>query len=447
MNRLFGTDGVRGIANKELTAQLAFSLGRAGAFVLAQNSHKPKIVIGKDTRISGDLLEAGLIAGILSIGGEVIKAGVIPTPAIAVLNRQLNADAGIMISASHNPAEFNGIKFFDGKGFKLPDETEDQIQALIESGFVYPEVIGGQVGTVTELSDAHHMYEEFLLSTLVGDLSGLDIVLDCANGAAYHIGPEVFEKAGANVTIIGNDPDGININLNCGSTHMDRLRNEVLERKAHFGLAFDGDADRMLAIDEHGQLVDGDKILTIFACNMKKRNVLHADTVVVTVMSNMGLDVALEAHHCKTVKTQVGDRYVLEEMLKNGYNLGGEQSGHLILLDFNTTGDGILSGLQLASIVKTEGCSLGTLASTMKIMPQVLVNARVNGQRKMEYKQDASIQEEIKRMESTLHKKGRVLIRPSGTEPLVRVMLEGENLEEIQGMAHHLAEMIAEKLQ
>ncbi|QSX08160.1 phosphoglucosamine mutase [Alkalibacter rhizosphaerae] len=446
MSRLFGTDGVRGIANKELTPELAFALGRAGAFVLAQNNHKPKFVIGKDTRISGDLLESALIAGILSIGGEVIRAGVIPTPAIAVLNRLLRADAGVMISASHNPAEFNGIKFFDGQGFKLKDEIEDQIEMLIRSKFVYPEMTGDQVGFITELPDANEMYEQFLLKTLHADLTGLEIVLDCANGAAYRIGPEVFEKAGAKVTVIGNDPDGININLNCGSTHMERLKAEVLEQKAHFGLAFDGDADRMLAVDENGNLVDGDKLLTIFACNMKKHNLLKNNTVVVTVMSNMGLDIALEENQCHSVKTQVGDRYVLEEMLKNGYNLGGEQSGHLILLDYNTTGDGVLSGLQLAAIVKEEGKTLGTLASTMKIMPQVLVNAKVNGQKKMDYEKDAAIQEEIKRMENMLHKKGRVLIRPSGTEPLVRVMLEGENLEEIHDMANRLAEMIATKL-
>lgn len=447
MSRLFGTDGVRGIANLELTPQLAFALGRAGAFVLAENNHKPKFVIGKDPRISGDLLEAALVAGILSLGGDVIKAGVVPTPAIAVLNRRLKADAGVMISASHNPAEFNGIKFFDGQGFKLSDEVEDRIEALIRSEFAYPQVIGDKLGTITELTDARDMYEEFLLGTLEVDLTGLELVLDCANGAAYRIGPEVFEKAGARVTVIGNDPDGININHNCGSTHMDRLKNVVLEKKAHFGLAFDGDADRMLAVDENGNLVDGDKLLTIFACNMQKKGTLKSNTVVVTVMSNMGLDVALEKHHCHTVKTQVGDRYVLEEMLKNGYNLGGEQSGHLILLDYNTTGDGVLSGLQLASIVKREGTTLSALASNMQIMPQVLVNAKVNSTKKMDYEKDADIQEEIRRMEVQLHKKGRVLIRPSGTEPLVRVMLEGENLDEIRVMANHLADMIASKLQ
>lgn len=447
MSRLFGTDGVRGIANLDLTPQLAFALGRAGAFVLAENNHKPKFVIGKDTRISGDLLETALVAGILSLGGDVIKAGVVPTPAIAVLNRRLKADAGVMISASHNPAEFNGIKFFDGQGFKLSDEVEDRIEALIRSEFAYPQVIGDKLGTITELTDARDMYEAFLLGTLDADLTGLELVLDCANGAAYRIGPEVFEKAGARVTVIGNDPDGININKNCGSTHMDRLKNVVLEKKAHFGLAFDGDADRMLAVDENGTLVDGDKLLTIFACNMQKRGTLKSNTVVVTVMSNMGLDVALEKHQCRTVKTQVGDRYVLEEMLKNGYNLGGEQSGHLILLDYNTTGDGVLSGLQLASIIKREKTTLSALASNMQIMPQVLVNAKVNSSKKMDYEKDADIQEEIRRMEVQLHKKGRVLIRPSGTEPLVRVMLEGENLDEIRVMANHLADMIVSKLQ
>jgi phosphoglucosamine mutase len=446
MGNLFGTDGVRGVANSELTPQLAFELGRAGAYVLATNAHKPKFVIGKDTRISGDLLEAALTAGILSVGGEVIKAGVIPTPGVAILTRELKADAGVVISASHNPAEFNGIKFFNGKGFKLRDEIEDKIEELIETGFKYPSYTGERVGVVTEMKEAESVYEDFVLSTIDTDLKGLKIVLDCANGAAYKIAPEVFEKAGAEVTVIGNDPDGVNINKNCGSTHMERLQNEVLERNADFGLAFDGDADRMLAVDEKGSIVDGDKILNIFAYHMKKSQKLKNDTVVVTVMSNMGLDLALEALRCKSVKTKVGDRYVLEEMLEKGYNLGGEQSGHIILLDHNTTGDGVLSGIQLASIVKKEKKSLGELSAMMNIFPQVLVNAKVNNSKKYGYMEDEIIQGEIKKMENMLEKKGRVLIRPSGTEPLVRVMLEGENLDEIKYMAENLADMIVNRL-
>lgn len=446
MGNLFGTDGVRGVANSELTPQLAFELGRAGAYVLATNAHKPKFVIGKDTRISGDLLEAALTAGILSVGGEVIKAGVIPTPGVAILTRELKADAGVVISASHNPAEFNGIKFFNGKGFKLRDEIEDKIEELIETGFKYPSYTGDRVGVVTEMKEAESVYEDFVLSTIDTDLKGLKIVLDCANGAAYKIAPEVFEKAGAEVTVIGNDPDGVNINKNCGSTHMERLQNEVLERNADFGLAFDGDADRMLAVDEKGSIVDGDKILNIFAYHMKKSQKLKNDTVVVTVMSNMGLDLALEALRCKSVKTKVGDRYVLEEMLEKGYNLGGEQSGHIILLDHNTTGDGVLSGIQLASIVKKEKKSLGELSAMMNIFPQVLVNAKVNNSKKYGYMEDEIIQGEIKKMENMLEKKGRVLIRPSGTEPLVRVMLEGENLDEIKYMAENLADMIVNRL-
>ncbi|HAE62312.1 MAG TPA: phosphoglucosamine mutase [Eubacteriaceae bacterium] len=446
MGNLFGTDGVRGVANSELTPQLAFELGRAGAYVLATNAHKPKFVIGKDTRISGDLLEAALTAGILSVGGEVIKAGVIPTPGVAILTRELKADAGVVISASHNPAEFNGIKFFNGKGFKLRDEIEDKIEELIETSFKYPSYTGDRVGVVTEMKEAESVYEDFVLSTIDTDLKGLKIVLDCANGAAYKIAPEVFEKAGAEVTVIGNDPDGVNINKNCGSTHMERLQNEVLERNADFGLAFDGDADRMLAVDEKGSIVDGDKILNIFAYHMKKSQKLKNDTVVVTVMSNMGLDLALEALRCKSVKTKVGDRYVLEEMLEKGYNLGGEQSGHIILLDHNTTGDGVLSGIQLASIVKKEKKSLGELSAMMNIFPQVLVNAKVNNSKKYGYMEDEIIQGEIKKMENMLEKKGRVLIRPSGTEPLVRVMLEGENLDEIKYMAENLADMIVNRL-
>ncbi|MBF7095512.1 phosphoglucosamine mutase [Alkalibacter mobilis] len=446
MSRLFGTDGVRGVANTELTPQLAFELGRAGAYVLATNSHKPKFVIGKDTRISGDMLEAALLAGILSVGGEVVKVGVIPTPAIAILTRELGADAGVMISASHNPAEFNGIKFFNGQGLKLKDEIEDQIEDLIKNNFEYPVMTGEKVGTVTEMADSSRLYEEYILKTIDTDLKGLKIVLDCANGAAFEVGPEAFVKAGAEIIVIGNDPDGLNINLNCGSTHMERLQNEVLEKKADFGLAFDGDADRMLAVDENGVLVDGDKLLNIFAYHMKKKNRLKSDTVVVTVMSNMGLDLALDSQKCKSVKTKVGDRYVLEEMLKNGYNLGGEQSGHLILLDYNTTGDGVLSGLQLASIIKHENKSLGELASMMNIMPQVLVNAKVSNSKKMDYLKDETIQSEIKKMESCLDNKGRVLIRPSGTEPLVRVMLEGEDLQEIKMMAENLADMIVDRL-
>ncbi|SHE86281.1 phosphoglucosamine mutase [Alkalibacter saccharofermentans] len=446
MGNLFGTDGVRGVANSELTPQLAFELGRAGAYVLATNAHKPKFVIGKDTRISGDLLEAALTAGILSVGGEVIKAGVIPTPGVAILTRELKADAGVVISASHNPAEFNGIKFFNGEGFKLRDEIEDKIEELIEFGFEYPVYIGDGVGVVTEMNESTNVYEEFVLSTIDTDLNGLKIVLDCANGAAYKIAPEVFEKAGAEVIVIGNDPDGININKNCGSTHLERLQSEVLERNADFGLAFDGDADRMLAVDEKGNVVDGDQILNIFAYHMKKQKCLKNDTVVITVMSNMGLDLALDELKCKSVKTKVGDRYVLEEMLDKGYNLGGEQSGHIILLDHNTTGDGVLSGVQLAAIIKKENKSLGELSAMMSIFPQVLVNAKVNNNKKYGYLEDEIIQGEIRKMEIMLEKKGRVLIRPSGTEPLVRVMLEGENLNEIKTMAENLADMIVNRL-
>ncbi|NTW73062.1 MAG: phosphoglucosamine mutase [Eubacteriaceae bacterium] len=446
MGRLFGTDGVRGVANTELTPKLAFELGRAGAYVLATNSHKPKFVIGKDTRISGDMLEAALSAGICSVGGEVLRAGVIPTPGVSILTRELNADAGVVISASHNPAEFNGIKFFNNEGFKLNDEIEDRIEALINENFEYPVVGGDEVGSITDILDAAQVYEDFIMSTTEVSLEGKKIILDCANGAVYKIAPEVFTKLGAEIFTIGDDPDGININKKCGSTHLERLQNAVLERDADFGFAFDGDADRMLAVDEKGKIVDGDMILNIFASNMKKNGTLKDDTVVVTVMSNMGLDIALNNIGCKYVKTQVGDRYVLEEMKAKGYNLGGEQSGHIILLDYNTTGDGLLSAVQLATIIKKEGKKLSQLAATMKVFPQVLVNAKVANSKKYEFEKDEVIQEEIKKMEEHFHEKGRVLIRPSGTEPLVRVMIEGENLAEIRKMAENLAKLIRTRL-
>ncbi|HCX64572.1 MAG TPA: phosphoglucosamine mutase [Eubacteriaceae bacterium] len=446
MGKLFGTDGVRGIANEDLTPKLAFELGRAGAYVLATNAHKPKFIIGKDTRVSGDMLETALTAGILSVGGEVLQAGVFPTPAVALLTRELHADAGVVISASHNPAEFNGIKFFNGKGLKLRDSVEAEIEKLIQSNFTYPKYVGGDIGTFTRIKEASDMYADFVYSTLDTDLKGLTIVLDCANGAAYRIAPELFERAGATVITIGDDPDGVNINSNCGSTHLDRLQAEVLKQKADFGIAFDGDADRMLAVDDLGNEVNGDKILTIFATHMKKNHTLKQNTVVVTVMSNMGLDAALNEQDCKSVKTKVGDRYVLEEMIDKGYNLGGEQSGHIILLDHNTTGDGILSGIQLARIVKKEGKRLSELASAMKVYPQVLVNVKVDNAKKHDYQEDPTILKEIQMIEDELAEEGRVLIRTSGTEPLVRVMLEGKDHEGITKMAHHLATFIERRL-
>lgn len=447
MSRMFGTDGVRGIANKELTANLAFNLGRAGAYVLTEGTHKPKILVGKDTRISGDMLEAALVAGILSVGAEAVCVGVVPTPAIAYLTREYGADAGVMISASHNPVKDNGIKFFDNKGYKLSDELEDTIQRVIETNFEgVPTPIGEELGRKRVEEEALEDYIEFAKSTIDVNFKGMKIALDCANGAAYEAAVQTFRDLGAEVVVINNDPDGININKNCGSTHPEELMDYVVRKGCDLGLAFDGDADRCLAVDEKGNLINGDFILAICGTHMKKHNILKNDTMVVTVMSNLGLDIAMKNEGIGLVKTTVGDRYVLEEMLKNGYKLGGEQSGHVIFLDYNTTGDGLVTGLQLASVIKKSGKTFSELAAMMKELPQVLVNAKVPNNKKDIHEKDEEIKNEIKKIEEALHGVGRVLIRPSGTEALVRVMLEGENQEEIDAMAHNLAKMIEEKV-
>ncbi|KYH35257.1 phosphoglucosamine mutase [Clostridium tepidiprofundi DSM 19306] len=446
MGRIFGTDGVRGVANTELTADLAYKLGRAGAYVLTEGTHKPTIIVGKDTRISGDMLEAALCSGILSVGAEVIKVGVVPTPAVAYLIRKYNADAGVVISASHNPVEYNGIKFFNSKGYKLKDELEDKIQSIIESDFEgVPTPIGEQLGRMNVKHDAYEDYIEHAISTAKGDLKGLKIALDCANGASYVTSVKAFRKLGAEVLVINNDPDGININKECGSTHPERLMDYVVDNKCDLGLAFDGDADRCLAVDEKGNLINGDFIMAICGRYLKEIDQLDNDTIVVTVMSNLGLDIALEKEKIKTIKTKVGDRYVLEEMLKGNYKLGGEQSGHIIFLDYNTTGDGLVTGIQIASVVKKSMKKLSELAAMMTELPQVLVNAKVPNNMKNIHEIDSEIKEEIKKIEYKLHGCGRVLIRPSGTEPLVRVMLEGENQSELDEMAHTLARLIESK--
>lgn len=446
MSRMFGTDGVRGIANTELTAELAYNLGRAGAYVLTEGTHKPKILVGMDTRISGHMLEASLVAGILSVGAEAVSVGVIPTPAIAYLTRKYGADAGVMISASHNPVEYNGIKFFDNKGYKLSDELEDAIQNVIETNFEgVPTPVGGDLGRRYVEESAIEDYVEFAKSTVDVNLKGMKIALDCANGASYETAVDTFRALGAEVVVINNDPDGVNINKNCGSTHPEELMDYVVRKNCDLGLAFDGDADRCLAVDEKGNLINGDFIMVICAKYLKEHKLLKDNVLVTTVMSNLGLDIALEKEGIKSVKTKVGDRYVLEEMLKDGYKLGGEQSGHVIFLEFNTTGDGLITGLQLASIIKKSGKTLSQLASVMRELPQVLVNAKIPNDKKEIYKTDSEIVEEIKNIEEALHGCGRVLIRPSGTEPLVRVMLEGENQEEIDKMAHDLAKLIADK--
>lgn len=446
MSRIFGTDGVRGIANMELTAHLAYNLGRAGAFVLTEGAHKPKILVGKDTRISGDMLQNALVAGILSVGAKAIILGVVPTPAVAHLTRKYHADAGIMISASHNPVEYNGIKFFDEKGYKLSDELEDQIQSVIEGDFYgVPSPVGSGIGREVVEVSALEDYIDFAKATTAVNLAGVKIALDCANGSAYKAAVRGFRELKAEVYVINDNPDGTNINEKCGSTHPEELMDYVVRKGCDMGFAFDGDADRCLAVDEKGNLINGDFILAICGKHLKDINRLKDDTMVVTVMSNLGLDMTCKKLNINALKTRVGDRYVLEEMIKGKYVLGGEQSGHIIFLDFNTTGDGLVTALQIASIVHKEKKTLSELCSIMKELPQVLANAIVPNDKKNIYLEDKEIISEIKRIEESLNGVGRVLIRPSGTEPLVRVMLEGENQIEIDKMAHNLADMIVEK--
>jgi phosphoglucosamine mutase len=443
---MFGTDGVRGIANKELTAELAYNLGRAGSFVLTEGTHKPNIVVGMDTRISGDMLESAMVAGICSVGAHAICVGVVPTPAVAYLTRLYNADAGIVISASHNPVEYNGIKFFNKDGYKLPDDVEDRIEMIIKNGLKeVSSPVGENLGIRDIRKNAIFDYIDFLMGLAEVDLNGVKVALDCAEGASYIAAPEVFRRLGAEVHVIHNNPDGKNINKNCGSTHMSELKKYTVEMGCQIGFAFDGDADRCLAVDENGELINGDFILAILSKDLKEIGKLDEDTLVVTVMSNIGLDVACKNEGIKTVKTKVGDRYVLEEMLKSGYKIGGEQSGHIIFLHHNTTGDGLITAIKLASVIRKKGKTASELAGMMKEFPQVLVNAKVSNAKKNYYTTDEKILSEIDKIEKYLEGKGRVLIRPSGTEPLVRVMLEGENQEEINKMAHELGALIEER--
>ncbi len=448
MSRLFGTDGVRGVANAELTPELAFNLGKAGAYVLSKNKKRPIVLIGKDTRISGDMLEDAISAGILAVGGNVVKVGVLPTPAIAYLVRSMKASAGIMISASHNTFEYNGIKFFNENGFKLDDDIEDQIEDIIVRNIdVNSHITGERLGRCIEAeNDAADAYAEFLKKTIDTDLSGLKIVIDCANGSACKVSEKVFSDLGVSVSVIANEPDGMNINHNCGSTHPEELQKRVLSEKADIGLAFDGDADRLIAVDEKGRLVDGDKTIFICAKMLKQTNALVDDKVTVTVMSNLGLHKAIEAIGAVTDVTQVGDRYVLESMLKTGSVIGGEQSGHIIFLNHGTTGDGILSALQLLKAYKLSGQKMSELADEITIYPQVLINAKILNENKRKYEKDPEISKEIKRIEELIAGEGRVLIRPSGTEPLVRVMIEGKDINHIRELAEGLAALITKKM-
>ena len=448
MGRLFGTDGVRGLANTELTVELAFKLGQAGAYVLAgESKHKPKIIIGKDTRISGDMLESALAAGICSVGAEVVSVGIIPTPAVAYLTRLYNADAGIVISASHNPMEYNGIKFFNSKGFKLADEIEDKIESIIlDSKEEISLASGADIGRITVCKDAVNDYKSFAKSTITTDFKGMKIAIDCANGASSYTSRSVLEELGAEVYVINDTPDGTNINKNCGSTHIEQISEYVRTVGADVGLAFDGDADRVLAVDENGVLVDGDKIMSICALDMKEKGKLKDNVIVATVMSNLGMFIMAEEKGLEVKKTKVGDRYVLEEMYKNGYSIGGEQSGHIIILEHNTTGDGLVTALQLLSVLKQSGEKMSDLASVMEVLPQVLINAPVKTENKNKYTEDSEIMAEIEKIESEFSGSGRVLIRPSGTEPLVRVMIEGKDIDLITKRAESLAKLIESKL-
>lgn len=446
MGKLFGTDGIRGVANKGLDSILAYKLGQACAQQLTDSAHHARILIGKDTRISGDMLENALVAGICSAGATAEVVGVVPTPAVAYLTRLYRADAGIMISASHNTVEYNGLKVFNGQGYKLADEIEERIERQILSD-QQPDLPSGiGIGRRIERTEALADYRKFLLSNAAYSLAGMRIVLDTANGAAYQVAPQVFAALGAEVRCIGDAPDGTNINEACGSTHPEKLQEEVKKSGANLGLAFDGDADRLIAVDEQGRIVDGDRVMAVCALEMKARGMLAKDTVVGTVMSNLGLQLYLEAHGINLVKTAVGDRYVLEEMLASGYNFGGEQSGHVIILDRNTTGDAMLTALQLLDVVVHRGKSLGELAYDIEILPQVLVNAKVREDHKYAYRENMQIQEAIAKVEQAMAGKGRVLIRPSGTEPLVRVMIEGEDIEFIRTQAEMVAKLIEQTL-
>jgi len=446
MARLFGTDGVRGIANKDLTPQLAFELGRAGAYVLTECSRRPKILIGRDSRVSGDMLQSALTAGLTSVGAEVIDAGIIPTPAVAYLTRHYKLDAGVVISASHNPVEYNGIKFFNRDGYKLPDEVEDKIEKIINEKSQLPTPTGLDVGNVVESESAQRDYIEFLKSTIDCDLKGLRVVLDCAYGASSTVAPILFHELGADVILYGSHPNGEKINVKCGSTNPKVLQEIVAGTGADVGFAFDGDADRLIAVDENGDVVDGDHIMAMCGIHLKNTGKLNKNTVVVTVMSNIGLDIALKQNGIDVVKTKVGDRYVLEEMVKNGYSIGGEQSGHIIFLDHNTTGDGEITALKVAELLVKSGKKMSQLANVMVSYPQVLINAKVKNELKYKYMDDEDIAREIEKLEEEMKGEGRVLIRPSGTEPLVRVMVEGKDQEKIESMARELANLIEKKL-
>lgn len=444
MGRLFGTDGARGVAITELTCELAMQIGRAAALVLTKETkHRAKIFIGKDTRISSDILESALCAGICSVGAEAVKLGVVPTPAVAYLVRTKGADAGVMISASHNSVEFNGIKLFAATGYKLPDAVEEEIEALILD---HPEQIKLQshtnVGTISEYTSAKEDYISYLASCIHTNCTGVRVALDCANGSASTTAEALFTRLGATVHMLSAQPDGTNINLACGSTHMEQLMDYVKTHDCDLGLAFDGDADRCLAVDETGALVDGDKIIAICARAMQEKGTLKGNTAVVTVMTNLGFFHFAKANQIATKATKVGDRYVLEEMLAGGYNIGGEQSGHIIFLDEATTGDGELSGIKLMEILKNSGQKMSELASLMETFPQVLYNVTIPAEKKGHWQEDTAIVALIDQYTQELGDNGRILVRESGTEPLVRVMVEGKDAAQIEMAAQAITAQV-----
>jgi len=446
MARLFGTDGVRGLANREVTAELALDLSVAAAHILGERGefagHRPKAVIGRDPRASGEFLEAAVAAGLASAGVDVVRLGVLPTPAVAFLTIALEADFGVMLSASHNPAPDNGIKFFARGGLKLDDEVEDAIEARIGEPWERP--VGAGIGRISDLPDGVERYVDHLVSTVPNRLDGLKVVLDAAHGAASVAAPEALRRLGAEVIAIGDAPDGLNINDGCGSTHLDALCAGVVEHGAHLGVAHDGDADRMLAVDEAGRPVDGDQVMAILALSLRERGALASDTVVATVMANLGFKIAMERAGLRVVETAVGDRYVLEAMRQGGYVLGGEQSGHIIMQEYATTGDGILAGLHLLARVAESGKALSELADVMRKLPQVMVN--VPGVDKSRVASSMEIAEAVSAAETELGLTGRVLLRPSGTEPLVRVMVEAETQDQADTIAHRLANVVSTAL-
>lgn len=445
MARLFGTDGVRGLANTELTAELAYKLGRAATYLFGQEQEKPLVIIGRDTRISGAMLEAALAAGICSAGGQAILTGVVPTPAVAYLTRKMGAQAGVVISASHNPYPDNGIKFFAGTGYKLPDAVEDKLEELVRADEdKLPRPTGQAVGTIVHRHDLLKEYMDFVAQIVNADFSGLKIVVDCAHGAAYEAAPALLKRLGANVVVLHAQPTGININEHCGSTHLERLQQAVIAQQADIGIAHDGDADRCLAVDEQGQVIDGDQIMVICALHLMQQGKLKDNTLVTTVMSNIGLHKAIKDAGGKLVITPVGDRYVLEAMAEKGYVLGGEQSGHIIFLDYNTTGDGILTALQLIAAVKQSGKKLSELGSLMTRYPQLLVNIRVKS--KAGWETNQAIAAAIAAGEAELGDSGRILVRPSGTEPLIRVMAEGPSQPDLQRIVEAIAVVVKEQL-